>query len=126
MKIFRYTTYVVIATLLVGCMVNDVTMPDAAPPTSGKPTVPLKRRPIVPTTKLPRPRVVDTWFSGGSLSMVLASEVSEVCVVVTDRATGEVTRYHFEEREIVLCDVPEGEFEVAVEVDGEMETFVVE
>ena len=58
--------------------------------------------------------------------MVLASEVSEACVVVTDRATGEATRYHFEEREIVLCDVPEGEFEVAVEVDGEMETFVVE
>ena len=58
--------------------------------------------------------------------MVLASEVSEACVVVTDRATGEVTTYLFDTCEIVLCDVPEGEFEVAVEVDGEMETFVVE
>lgn len=54
-KIFRFAICVVVVLLTVGCeaaFVGDVTNPDP------KPTVPLKKRPIVPTTKLPRPRVV--------------------------------------------------------------------
>ena len=54
--------------MFVAYEVGDVNMPlDPNPvnpevPDSGvgiKPTVPLKKRPIVPTTKLPRPRAVE-------------------------------------------------------------------
>lgn len=54
-KIFRFAICIVVALLMVGCeagYVGDLEVPDV------KPTVPLKKRPIVPTTKLPRPRVV--------------------------------------------------------------------
>ena len=54
-KIFRFAICVVVVLLTVGCEAafdGEVTNPDP------KPTVPLKKRPIVPTTKLPRPRVV--------------------------------------------------------------------
>ena len=54
-KIFRFAICVVVVLLTVGCEAafdGEVANPDP------KPTVPLKKRPIVPTTKLPRPRVV--------------------------------------------------------------------
>ena len=54
-KIFRFAICVVVVLLTVGCEAafdGEVTNPDPMP------TVPLKKRPIVPTTKLPRPRVV--------------------------------------------------------------------
>lgn len=54
-KILRFAICVVVVLLTVGCEAafdGEVTNPDP------KPTVPLKKRPIVPTTKLPRPRVV--------------------------------------------------------------------
>ena len=37
---------------------GDISRPDPLPV---KPTVPLKKRPIVPTSKLPRPRVVEAY-----------------------------------------------------------------
>ena len=46
---------------MVGCEA-DVMSPDFNPePLPVKPTVPLKKRPIVPTSKLPRPRVVEAY-----------------------------------------------------------------
>lgn len=54
-KILRFLICAVVVLLTVGCEAafdGEVTNPDP------KPTVPLKKRPIVPTTKLPRPRVV--------------------------------------------------------------------
>lgn len=57
MRLLRKILYCVVVLLAVGCESGLIC--DDAPPTQVKPTVPLKRRPIVPTTKLPRPRVVD-------------------------------------------------------------------
>ena len=58
MKILRYLLLCVVAVVLVGC--EAPTMDDPVIDFPGaKPTVPLKKRPIVPTTKLPRPRAVE-------------------------------------------------------------------
>lgn len=60
-KIFRFAICIVVALLMVGCEAafdSEPTIPDVKP---GKPTVPLKKRPIVPTTKLPRPRVAEEY-----------------------------------------------------------------
>ena len=68
MKLLKYIICGTIALMFVACEVGDVNLPlDPNPvipevPDSGvgiKPTVPLKKRPIVPTTKLPRPRVAE-------------------------------------------------------------------
>ena len=68
MKLLKYIICGTIALMFVACEVGDVNLPlDPNPvipevPDSGvgiKPTVPLKKRPIVPTTKLPRPRAVE-------------------------------------------------------------------
>lgn len=60
MILLRKILYCVVVLLAVGCEsmfdMDDTIMPLP----EVKPTVPLKRRPIVPTTKLPRPRVVET------------------------------------------------------------------
>ena len=58
--------------------------------------------------------------------MVLAPDVQSARVVVTDTESGEVTTYMFDTREVELYALPESKFEVVVEVDGEVEAFVVE
>ena len=61
MRLFRFALMCVIALVMVGCeagMVEDIFNPEPLPV---KPTVPLKKRPIVPTSKLPRPRVVEAY-----------------------------------------------------------------
>ena len=58
-KILKIAICLVVALVAVGCEVafeGDAVFPSPAP---AKPTVPLKKRPIVPSTKLPRPRVVE-------------------------------------------------------------------
>ncbi len=63
-KIFRYALYgavAVAALVLVGCEAMEPSWD--IPPTQVKPTVPLKKRPIVPTSKLPRPRVAEEEFA---------------------------------------------------------------
>ena len=58
-KILKIAICLVVALVAVGCEVafeGDVVYPGPAP---AKPTVPLKKRPIGPSTKLPRPRVVE-------------------------------------------------------------------
>ena len=61
MRVFKFALMCVIALVMVGCeagMVEDIFNPEPLPV---KPTVPLKKRPIVPTSKLPRPRVAEVY-----------------------------------------------------------------
>ena len=60
-KIFKFAIFVVIILVAVGCEVGEIAAPNA--PNPDRPTVPLKRRPIVPSTKLPRPRVAGEEFA---------------------------------------------------------------
>ena len=47
---------------MVGCEADVMSPGDFNPePLPVRPTVPLKKRPIVPTSKLPRPRVVEAY-----------------------------------------------------------------
>ena len=126
MKIFRCAIYVVVAMLSVGCMSFDVGLDDE-PSAPDRPTVPLKRRPIVPTTKLPRPRIVESWgCTTSSITMVLMPDVQSVNVEVVDVKSGGVASYIFDTRNIEIFDLPEDNFEVIVEADGEVEVFVTE
>ena len=67
-KIFKFSIFVVIILVAVGCEVGEITMP--MEPNPGRPTVPLKRRPIVPSTKLPRPRVAEDAFAEGAFATI--------------------------------------------------------
>lgn len=126
MKIFRCIAYSLIAVLSVGCKSFDVGVDDQ-PSNPGNPTVPIKRRPIVPTTKLPRPRVIEMWWYGANkLNMELAPQVQSVNVDVVDLESGDVTSYFFDSRIVELYNLPEGDFEIIVEADGEVEVFEVE
>ena len=60
-KIFKLVIFVVIILVAAGCEVGEINAPIT--PNPGRPTVPLKRRPIVPSTKLPRPRVAGEEFA---------------------------------------------------------------
>lgn len=60
-KIFKFVIFVVIILVAAGCEVGEIAAPIA--PNPDRPTVPLKRRPIVPSTKLPRPRVAGEEFA---------------------------------------------------------------
>lgn len=62
MRVFKFALICVIALVMVGCAVDSMAPGDFNPePLPAKPTVPLKKRPIVPTSKLPRPRVVEAY-----------------------------------------------------------------
>ena len=62
MRVFKFALLCVIALVMVGCAVDSMAPGDFNPePLPAKPTVPLKKRPIVPTSKLPRPRVVEAY-----------------------------------------------------------------
>lgn len=62
MRVFKFALLCVIALVMVGCAVDSMAPGDFNPePLPVKPTVPLKKRPIVPTSKLPRPRVVEVY-----------------------------------------------------------------
>jgi hypothetical protein len=61
-KIFKVAICIVVTLMAVGCELEydaDVKPLPDQPNEPGRPTVPLKKRPIVPTTKLPRPRITD-------------------------------------------------------------------
>ncbi len=60
-KIFRYAFYCIVVMVLVGCEAMEVGDDISPKPLPAKPTVPLKKRPIVPTSKLPRPRVAEEY-----------------------------------------------------------------
>ena len=62
MRVFKFALMCVIALVMVGCEAGVMEPGDFNPePLPAKPTVPLKKRPIVPTSKLPRPRVVEVY-----------------------------------------------------------------
>ena len=62
MRVFKFALLCVIALVMVGCEADVMGPGDFNPePLPVKPTVPLKKRPIVPTSKLPRPRVVEAY-----------------------------------------------------------------
>lgn len=62
MRVFKFALLCVIALVMVGCEADVMGPGDIRPdPLPVKPTVPLKKRPIVPTSKLPRPRVVEAY-----------------------------------------------------------------
>ena len=91
-----------------------------------KPTVPLKKRPIVPTTKLPRPRVVEVWqMDEGGVMVKLTDEVT-AAVTVTALESYESHQYVIDGGELVLMDMPAGAVEIAIEVDGEREVYLIE
>lgn len=60
-SLFRYISVVVVLCTLVSCSLEesgDVMYPETPPASGPKPTIPIKRRPIVPGTQLPRPRII--------------------------------------------------------------------
>lgn len=58
-KIFKIAICLVVVLMALGCEEDSFNGPTSPDLTPGRPTVPLKKRPIVPSTKLPRPRVVE-------------------------------------------------------------------
>ncbi len=91
-----------------------------------KPTVPLKRRPIVPTNKLPRPRIVEHigWTAAGTLSVVLTDDSPMVVTLI--ESDGTMRGYVADGRGVEISDVPTEAFEVWIEVDDERYSVVVE
>ena len=61
MRVFKFVLLCVIALVMVGCEASIAPGDFNPEPLPAKPTVPLKKRPIVPTSKLPRPRVVEAY-----------------------------------------------------------------
>lgn len=107
-SLFRYLSLALIATIAYGCEVandfGDATSPGDGIPPSVKPTVPIKRRPIVPTTKLPRPRVIERLeLYGSTLSIVLSAQASNVDIELVNQTTGERLMPYCESREILIA-----------------------
>ena len=125
-KILKIAICLVVALVAVGCEVafeGDVVYPGPAP---AKPTVPLKKRPIVPTTKLPRPRIIDVAErTDGSIMVVLSAEVSAAMVTVTTFETCMSECCVVDGNMFVLQDVPQDTFEIMIEVDGEVDTYKI-
>ena len=126
MKFLKHIIYCIVVLSAVACatgVTEDIPTLDVG---NSKPTVPLKRRPIVPTTKLPRPRIIDvTERTDGSIMVVLSAEVSAAMVTVTTLETCMSECYVVDGNMFVLQDVPQDTFEIMVEVDGEVEAFRV-
>lgn len=70
MRVFKYIVACAAVLAFAGCEKGMDLSPDAPTPTPqppegdlvpSKPTSPIKRRPIVPTTKLPRPRFAEEY-----------------------------------------------------------------
>ena len=123
-KIFKFSIFVVIILLAAGCEVGEITAP--MDPKPGRPTVPLKRRPIVPSTKLPRPRAVElVQCTEGGLKVVLSPEVTVATVVVTELETCVSEAYVVDGGVLELWNIPAGEFEVVIDVDGETMSYRV-
>ena len=107
-SLFRYLSLALIATIAYGCEAandfGDATSPGDDMPPSVKPTVPIKRRPIVPTTKLPRPRIIERIeFDGSVLSVHFASESIDVQVELVNLATGESLVPYYGDEQITIA-----------------------
>ena len=145
MKALRYACYGIVAMIITGCSVNDDRSPSSPgpiPDTGGegeneepgdipsnpgiKPTIPIKRRPIVPSQKLPRPRIVEIYLSDDStLNITLASDAGIATITIVDHDNNTAQVYVTEDKHIEIENLPAGEFEVLVETHGEMESFLI-
>ena len=126
MGFVKYIIYSIVVLSAVACYFSPTqdapVWNDARP----KPTVPLKKRPIVPTTKLPRPRIAEVvHIADGGVMVKLAAEV-EAMVMVTALDTCASEEYVIDGGELVLMDIPAGAVEIVVEVDGEREVYLIE
>ena len=131
--------------MITGCSVNDYKStapglpsdpgdgkeeenPDPGIPSNPgiKPTMPIKRRPIVPSQKLPRPRIVEIYLSDDStLNITLASDAGIATITIVDHDNNTAQVYVTEDKHIEIENLPAGEFEVLVETHGEMESFLI-
>jgi hypothetical protein len=146
MKALRYACYGIVAMMITGCSVNDYCSPSAPEPIDPgnndggeheepgdipsnpgiKPTMPIKRRPIVPSQKLPRPRIVEIYLSDDStLNITLASDAGIATITIVDHDNNTAQVYVTEDKHIEIENLPAGEFEVLVETHGEMESFLI-
>lgn len=91
-----------------------------------KPTVPLKRRPIVPKNKLPRPNIIEriNWTAAGTLAVTLAEDVPAVVTIIEPNGT--MHGYVSDARGVEIADVPGEAFELQIDVANECYTVVVE
>ena len=133
MRVFKFALMCVIALVMIVCeamedkMDNGDMGEDVCPePLPVKPTVPLKKRPIVPTSKLPRPRVAEVFITTeGGLVVSIAEGVDIATVTITEHDTRNVMIYIVDGREFELSDISESAFDVAVAVDGEVDVYTV-
>lgn len=127
MRVFKFALMCVIALVMVGCEAEVMEPGDFNPePLPAKPTVPLKKRPIVPTSKLPRPRVASVTINAeGGLVVSMAERVDMAVVTITEHDTRNVMTYIVDGREFELSDISESAFDVAVEADGEVDVYTV-
>ena len=91
-----------------------------------KPTVPLKRRPIVPKNKLPRPHIIEriNWTEAGTLSVALTEDTPAVVTII--ERDGTLRSYVSDAYGVEITDVPEEAFELQIDVADERYTVVVE
>jgi hypothetical protein len=128
MRVFKFALICVIALVMVGCEAGEVMSPgDIMPsPLPVKPTVPLKKRPIVPTTKLPRPRIAEIQQTTNGGVMVKLTVEGEAMVTVSALNSCMSDTYIIYDGELVLSDIPAGDIEIAIEVDDEREVYIIE
>lgn len=128
MRVFKFALICVIALVMVGCEAGEVMDPgDISPsPLPVKPTVPLKKRPIVPTTKLPRPRIAEMWQTTNGGVMVKLTAEGEAMVTISALNSCMSDTYIIYGGELVLSDIPAGDIEIAIEVDDEREVYIIE
>lgn len=136
MKIFRYIACGVAVLVMVGCSLNEAALEPSQRPGEGdvtpgvtpglRPTVPLKKRPIVPSTKLPRPRCVDVSMNAeGGMVVTLGEDVGVATITVVEHEGAAASIYMVDSDVFVLNDIPESAFDIVVEVDGVVETYSV-
>ena len=91
-----------------------------------KPTVPLKRRPIVPKNKLPRPHIIEriNWTEAGTLSVTLTEDTPAVVTII--ERDGTLRSYVSDAYGVEITDIPEETFELQIDVADEHYTVVVE
>lgn len=127
----RYLIYIIVATistlLMWGCSVTDGGCLNDNNHNGDRPTMPIKRRPIVPSTKLPRPRLISkiTWLKGNTLAISLAERVPSAEVIVRDIYSGEEYGYIFEGDSITIT-IPTHSVEVEVCINDERYTYTIE
>ncbi len=138
MRVFKFALMCVIALAMVGCAAEvmspvgdngdngdngEDTNPDPLPV---KPTVPLKKRPIVPTSKLPRPRVAEVCCTSDDAIVVTLLEGAECAeVTIVEHDTRNVRTYITYDGRVELDDMSACAFDVVVKVNGQEEIYTV-